>query len=119
MKLFYYDAYLDEGIESDEANKTNYNEAIVYFYNLTDEEGGFLGLTDNHNQSIQFLWISQDKWLVDIPIPPDFKNPQQYADHDECIEIIKKVYELDKVISFETMKIVDTMNETLDDVLRK
>ncbi len=119
MKLYYYDAYLDESIDSSKPVEVSHSEAIEEFYNLTDYDGSFYGLIDDDQKTIQFAWVDQDKWLVDIPMPPDFVNPQQYADYDECIEIIDKIYSLNKVEVSNKMKIVNTMTETLDDIEKK
>ena len=113
MKIFSFDPELDNSVDDD----LDLEEALEEFYYLTDVEGTFFGIEDSEERCIQFAWISQDKWLVDIPKPPDFVNYQKYADYDECVEMIKRVYELNEVVQFVGMIKVDTMNESLDDKL--
>ena len=117
MKVFYQDYTIDQGIESNDPREANLSLALEIFYELTDDENNFFGIEDSEERCIQFFWISQDKWLVDIPKPPDFINYQKYADYDECIEMIKRVYELNEVVQFAGMIKVDIMNESLDDKL--
>ncbi len=117
MKVFYQDYVIDEGIESNDPREADLSFALELFYELTDDKDNFYGIIDSEERCIQFAWESQDKWLVDIPNPPDFMNYQKYADYDECVDMIKRVYELGKVIQFEGMIKVDIMKETLDEKL--
>jgi hypothetical protein len=113
MKIFSFDPELDNGADDD----LSLEEALEEFYYLTDVDGTFYGIIDSEERCIQFAWISQDKWLVDIPKPPDFINYQKYADYDECIDMIKRVYELKEVVQFAGMKKVNINKETLDEKL--
>ncbi|MFH6951368.1 hypothetical protein ACHRV6_22965 [Flavobacterium sp. FlaQc-51] len=74
MKLFFYDYVTEEGFDSNEPMNTDLDTALDIFYELNDEENNFFGLIDDSEKCIQFMFISEDNWLVDIPIPPDFSN---------------------------------------------
>ncbi|WP_461532115.1 hypothetical protein [Sinomicrobium sp.] len=118
MKIYYWDYYSDEGIASDTPREADLEFALDVFYGLTDEEDNFFGVVDPKEKSIQFIFVEQDKWLVDIPSPPDFINHQKYADYDECIALIKAFYAgQDIPATNKGFCEVDVKTETLNDVL--
>jgi hypothetical protein len=100
MNLFFQDYITDEGIASNDPIVADLDTAIDIFYELNDEEDNFFGLIDDSEKCIQFMFISEDKWLVDIPIPPDFNNLQKYATYEECVSIIKETFLENKIIRF-------------------
>ena len=117
MKVFYYDYYTDEGIDAEDARTADLAYVLDLFYNLTDEDDNFLGIAKN-NQTLQFMFVEQDKWLAEVPYPNHI-NYQMYADYDECVKLIKDCFTVGEIIISPKMKKVDIMNETLDDVLKR
>lgn len=120
MKIYYHDYYMDEGIDANEPREVDLALALELFYELTDEENNFFGITDDNNEKcIQFLYMEQNMWLVDIPIPPDFINYQKKADYEECVSIIRNVFKEKKINPVAGMIRVDTMKTTFDEEIKK
>jgi len=91
-EIFLFDPEYDYELEDYEANL---EEAIEAFYDLPDVEGAFFGLFDNNNRFVQFAWITQDKWLVDIPsesYETTGESYQFYESYNNCIEIINAIF---------------------------
>jgi len=106
MKIF--SSYLDDDVDiSKEA--LSEDAVIDSFYKLYDENGSFWGIEDNEGKILQFYWLYDDTWLVDIPVPPDFINYQKKADYEECILIIKNILKEKKINPVVGMIKVDTM----------
>ena len=119
MKVYYQDYYLDEGIASDDPREGDLEFALNTFYDLTDEENNFFGIEDNAGKCIQFMWESQDKWLVDIPQAPSNISFQKYSDYEECVVMIKETYRKNSITIFDGLYKIDTMKETLDGKVEK
>ena len=117
MKIFYHNYKTQQGIPSDNSQSATVSQTLEIFSGLNAETDNFLGIIDNADKSIQFILEAEDKWLVDIPNPPDFINDQQFGTYEECIKIITKIYNENIVVPLHGMKKVDIMNETLDEVL--
>lgn len=113
MNIFSYNPKTDNSLEED----LDLEQALAEFYYLTAIEGSFFGIVDSEEKCIQFAWLSKDKFLVDIPNPPDFINYQKYAGYEECVEMIKRVYALNEVVQFSGMVKVDINREGLDEML--
>ena len=120
MKIYYHDYYIDKGIDANEPREVDLALALELFYELTDEENNFFGITDDNNEKcIQFLYMEQNTWIVDIPIPPDFINYQKKADYEECVSIIRNVFKEKKINPVAGMIRVDTMKTTFDEEIKK
>ena len=114
MKIFLYDAESDYELQDEELNL---EQAITEFYELSDIKGSFFGIK-NVPKTIQFAWEEEDKWLVDVLY--DMKNficLQKYASFDECVEIIKSLFDgqaSDKIEGFVKVNIMESdLDETL------
>ncbi|MDR2147824.1 MAG: hypothetical protein LBE91_15335 [Tannerella sp.] len=93
MKVFYQDYSTDESIDSNEPKEADLEFALDLFYELTDEEDNFFGVTDDNNErTIQFMYIKQDTWLVDIPDMKKDGSWNKEADYDECVSLIRDFY---------------------------
>ncbi len=116
IKFFYTNYETDEGI--DNPIEMSLEEIISIFLELVDGEGNFFGFTDNDNNCIQFI-NEENKWLLDIPNPPNFNNLQTYLNDKECISLIEKFISEDKISKKLDLKLheVKTIDETLNDVL--
>jgi len=92
IKMFYYDPHTDMGVEGEESIVCSESETIDYFTNLTKIEDNFLGIFKGED-TLQFAWLRDDIWLVDIPKVLRQGSYQKEATTAECIELIKKQYE--------------------------
>lgn len=117
MKLFFHNYKTRQGIPSDNPQTATVSQALEIFSTLNSETENYFGIIDDSDKTIQFVLETDDKWLVDIPNLPDLINDQQFADFDECILIITKIFDENKVNVFPEMRKVDIMNETLDEKL--
>lgn len=101
IKIFYYDYELDQGIE--DPHVVDLQTALKLFYEITDEPNNFFGLVDSYDKCIQFIYLDNGEWLIDIPCPPDFLNWQKTTDYDECVHIIKEVYIANHIVNVKGM----------------
>ncbi len=115
MIVFLYNSESDSELLDEELD---INEALTEFYELSDEKGSFFGIKTKKGV-IQFAWEDEDNWLVDLPNPPSFLNPQRYASYDECVEIIKSIFKGILPENVDGLVKVKIMEETLDTVLEK
>lgn len=106
MKIFYWDYNLNEGIE--EPIKVDLQTALNLFYEVTEEPNNFFCVIDDNQKAIQFLCLDDDKWLVDIPSPPNFNNYQIKTDLEGCAYMIKEVFKQNRILIFEGMQRVQT-----------
>ncbi|CAZ97469.1 MULTISPECIES: hypothetical protein [Zobellia] len=116
MKLFYTNYGTDKSINSDNPIETNAEDAINIFLELVDEDESFIGFVDKNDKSIQFI-NEKEKWLLDIPNPPHFENLQAYVNDKECISLIEKIIDENKISLDMKLYKVKIMNETLNDIL--
>jgi hypothetical protein len=96
MKYFFYDVTDDE-YDDDESNDGfeddgTIDEILQSFYDLSEEDGSFLGLENEQGQVLQFMWNSNDDWIVDIPEMEKEGSWQKHADYDECVMFIEDFY---------------------------
>lgn len=116
MVSFMYDKETENGFDEE---VLSLEEAIEEFYYLSDEDGSFFGLVSENRQVIQFSWEKEDIWNVDIPLKSTFQSDdtrtslQKYANYDECINIIKNVYEEKNIYNLYKVLI---MKETLENI---
>ena len=93
MKVFLYNSeteYEFNDIEHDD--DTDLETELDEFYELS-EEGSFFGIITPDNRIIQFAYVDNNKWILDIPSkdnPQDFY--QREVNYDACVEIIKSVF---------------------------
>jgi hypothetical protein len=96
MKYFYYDVtdydYDDEDESNEFEDDGTLDEILQSFYDLSEEDGSFLGLENEQGKIIQFMWNDNNNWLVDIPKIEKEGSLQKHADYDECVALIKKFY---------------------------
>jgi len=114
MNCTIYDSELDSGFVDE---KLTIEEAIESFYSLSENDDSFLTLKGNVHLVVQFLWISTNKWLIDIPIQDSFNKNislQKYCDYDECIDIINSTYEQKIIYDLYKIPIMET---NLDNIL--
>ena len=92
IKLFYYDALTDQGQEGEESKVATELEVITYFKKLSTEEGTFIGIFKGEDDTLQFGWLRDDIWIIDIPIVSKQGSYQKEGSREECIELIKEQY---------------------------
>lgn len=116
MKIFLYDTETDYEAINDEADL---EKALEKFYELSDEDGSFFGVSNNNDIVIQFAWVDDNKWLVDIPIEVGKYSLQKYANYDECVDLIKSFYQGKSITKIAGLHKVPIMEATLDEVLTR
>ncbi len=92
MQIFYTDYDTDDFIEANNPKDVDLEKAINSFYDLTDSKDNFWGIITPNNLKLQFLFISTDKWLADIPDAERRGSYQKHLTYNECIVLIKYVY---------------------------
>ncbi len=97
MKLFYQNYETDEGIDSGKPIEVDLAYATTIFHDLLGETENFLGLVDDDDNCIQFLYEAENNWLVDIPNPPGFENLQAYVTNEECLALIEDTFTQNKI----------------------
>lgn len=117
MKIYFHNYITRQGIPSEEAQNANVIQALEIFTSLNDSTENFFGITDDSEKTMQFLLEDEDRWLVEIPNLPSLINDQKFATFYECIEIITKIFEENKVSVLPGMIKVDIMNESLQDLI--
>lgn len=117
MKIFFHNYKTRQGIPSDDPQHANITQALEIFSTLSSETENYFGMIDDADKTIQFVLEANNRWLVDIPNPPEFINDQQFATDEECIEILIKLFERNKIVSFYGMKKVNILEETLEEII--
>ena len=118
MKLFYTNYVTDEGIDSENPIEVETQYAVNTFLNMVDGKDNFLGLIDDKGNCIQFI-NEENRWLLDIPNPPNFQNKQAYLNDSECINLIVEIVDNNLINTNMELYYVNTMDETLEDVLAR
>ena len=89
---------------------------MTEFYQLSDNKDSFFGIKKGED-SIQFTWEDEDKWLIDVPY--DMKNficLQKFSDYNECYEIIKSIYEGAIIKEIKNLIKVNIMTNNIDSI---
>jgi hypothetical protein len=118
MNIYFQDYYADDSIDIDEAYEADLELALELFYELYDEKDNFFGITDDSNgKTIQFMYIKQDTWLVDIPDMENAGSWQKRTDYDECVNFIRSFYERKPIdttdFSFESFPLEEKEREEM------
>jgi hypothetical protein len=85
MTYFYYNSETNREISD---RVTTLDEALVAFYELPDETDSFFGLENKSNQIIQFVWQTDDQWLIDMPTVDTVGTYQGIGTFDDCSAVI-------------------------------
>ena len=114
MKTFCNDKLRDLNFE----NKTlKLGEAKAHFHELSEHRGSYIGFIDSYNEILFFSWANKNKWLLDYPIVMGNLHKQGYANKEECIGFIEKMYQEYDISSFEGFEDVPVEEFTLDEIL--
>ncbi len=85
MKVFFSNS--DTGAKRDDY-EANLDEAINEFYELSDSIGSFFGLVNNSGKIVQFAWMDDDKWTINIPLPERGGALHKFGDYETCQQVI-------------------------------
>ncbi|MDR2223959.1 MAG: hypothetical protein LBE34_14665 [Flavobacteriaceae bacterium] len=116
MITIFYTNYLNS--ESVEDVVVSKEECLTLFSKIMNWPDNFLGITINQEKTIQF-YREIDNILVDLINLPELINHQMYANKKECMDMIAEVFDTYSIKTYPQMKLVDTMKESLDDVINK
>ena len=92
MKLFKDDG--KQSINGDSPVEVTLDDvfAEIDIFPTEDEyEGGFMGLINDNGETIQFLKLEKDIWLIDIPIVKDGKYRYSLQDGNLITEKVKEI----------------------------
>ena len=67
-------------------------QALDIFNNLPEEDGSFLGLVDENEDSLQFMKYNKYVWLIEIPKPDLGGSYQGYFTKNKCRKIISEIF---------------------------
>jgi len=85
MKIFFSDS--ETGARRD-AYEADLDEAIDVFYELSDLKGSFFGLVNDSGKIVQFAWMDNDKWTINIPLPERLGALHKFGDYETCQQVI-------------------------------
>lgn len=89
MKLFFSDYTADRHVSADEALDVAFTKVLEEFESLTDEDGCFLGIMDDKEQVLQFIYNNDGTLSIDIPVPEkEGSFHRGSASFEECREIL-------------------------------
>ena len=113
MKTYYNDTLKKVTFENKELNL---DEIEKQFQELSAHKGAYIAFIDSYDEVIIFNWRKINKWLVEYIIAPGELHGQKYVTNDECIPLIKRIYNEENVTSkgFEDVPIGEF---TLDQIL--
>ena len=92
IKIFWNDSELNIGVASSEAIEAPLNSVLDKFYDLSEAENSFLGLKKSDNDIIQFAYLREDIWLVDIPVIAERGSYMKECEYQDCVDIIRNYY---------------------------
>ena len=92
IKMFWNDSELNIGVASSDAIEAPLNSVLDKFYDLSEAENSFLGLKKSDNDIIQFAYLREDIWLVDIPVMAERGSYMEECEYLDCVDIIRSYY---------------------------
>ncbi|WP_299248356.1 hypothetical protein [uncultured Aquimarina sp.] len=92
MKIFIEDTI--KGVHTSEHKSTIYS-CYDYFKNLSEHHDSEIKLfkSDSNNYIASFNWYGINQWKIDCPVELYEIHRQQYATTEECVLLIKKLYQ--------------------------
>lgn len=92
IKMFWNDGISDTGVASSDAIESSLDLVLDKFYDLSENENSFLGLKKSENDIIQFAYLKENIWLVDIPVLVEKGSYVKECEYHDCVDIIKNYY---------------------------
>ena len=92
IKMFWNDSELNIGVASSDAIEAPLSSVLDKFYELSEAENSFLGLKKSDNDIIQFAYLREDIWLVDIPVMAERGSYMKECEYQDCVDIIRSYY---------------------------
>jgi len=97
MKVYYCNYETDVNVPFDEPIEMNYEEAIKAFLDIAGYGENFYGLEIQPDTAVQFVYVDEDEWLIDIPDTEKGGSHSKECDQEECLSMIRKVYDTGKL----------------------
>lgn len=89
MKLFFSDYTANRHVSADEPLDVDLAGVLKEFDSLTDEDGCFLGIVDDKEQVLQFIYNSDGSLSIDIPVAEKKGSfHRDSASFEECRKIL-------------------------------
>jgi hypothetical protein len=93
IKLFYQNYDDNQEIDQESPIECGLDETMDYMEKLPDTDGNFLGLVLPDSCVVQFMHNEDQSICLDIPAEKKGGAYRKEIDMDECIQIIKDIYE--------------------------
>ncbi|MDO5654826.1 MAG: hypothetical protein Q4G27_01655 [Flavobacteriaceae bacterium] len=68
-------------------------QVLDIFDNLPEEDGSFIGIVDDDDESLQFMKYNKYVWLIEIPKPDLGGSYQGYFTKNKCRKIILEIFD--------------------------
>lgn len=68
-------------------------QALDIFNNISDDDGSYIGLVDEHQETLQFMKYNKYVWLIEIPKPHLGGSYQGYFTKNKCKKIISEIFD--------------------------
>lgn len=93
MLVFFQDYTRDICVSSDAPLEASIWQVLDIFENLPEEDGSYIGLVDEDNETLQFMKYNRYVWLIEIPKPHLKGSYQGYFTKNKCKKIITEVFD--------------------------
>ncbi|GAA0719136.1 hypothetical protein GCM10009430_17850 [Aquimarina litoralis] len=117
MNLFIEDSI--HGIHA-EHYQVNESQSIQLFSGLSDHQDSELKLykSDINDYTMSLNWFGINKWKIDYPIELKKVHKQSYGSKEQCVAIIKELYEKGNIDEIPDFIEVPISHFTLDEMLQ-
>jgi hypothetical protein len=89
--LKYYKDDGKEHIDGNQPKEISLEGALREIGKLPAIEGNFIGLTNDREDTIQFIRFEEDAWLIDVPILENGAYAYSLQDDDLTTEKVKEI----------------------------
>ncbi|WP_455541000.1 hypothetical protein [Prevotella fusca] len=92
IRMFWNDGVSNSGIAANDAIEASLDSVLDRFFDLSEDEDSFLGLEKPDDEVVQFAYLRDNIWLVDIPVPAEGGSYMKECEYRDCVDIIKRYY---------------------------
>lgn len=92
MKYFYFDEAKKKGIDGGSPRPATESEVLAAWDAMSGQPLSFLGIVNDADVTLQFMWEEDGSMVVDVPAPERSGSWTKTGDADECKRIIASFY---------------------------